>query len=196
LTDRSTAVTLAAMGTRLGRRFTRRALIVGAAASGASVLVPRPSWLGAIVGAAPADPVIDVLAAYVSTLVPGPVDDPEGTAGAVEAGAVQQLQVHVPYVIPLLVADVEAAALAEHGQPFTALGYADREALLVAAFADAARAPYHLVALAIGAGSFYADFVNRVGGTHLGFPGPSNGYLDTYTDRTGHGQPQALAIPA
>ena len=64
------------------------------------------------------------------------------------------------------------------------------------AFADDVRSPYHLIALAIGAGAFYGDFVNRVGGTHLGFPGPSDGYLDTYTDRTGHGQPQREAVPS
>ena len=67
---------------------------------------------------------------------------------------------------------------------------------LVAAFADTSRSPYHLIALAVGAGTFYGDFRNRVGGTHLGFPGPSDGYLSSYTDRTGHGQPQADAVPA
>jgi hypothetical protein len=141
------------------------------------------------------DPVTAVLRAYVSTLVPGPRDDPAGTPGAVEAGAVEQLQAQVPYVIPLLVPDLTAVALAAHGRPFADLAYAEREALLVAAFADDTRAPYHLVALAVGAGTFYGDFRNRVGGTHLGFPGRSDGYLATYTDRTGHGQPQVDAVP-
>jgi hypothetical protein len=128
-------------------------------------------------------------------LVPGPGDDPLGTPGAVEAGAVQQLWKHVPYVIPLLTADLTAASLGRNGRDFASLPYREREALLVEAFADSTRAPYHLIALAIGAGSFYGDFKNRVGGGHMGFPGPSNGYLSTYTDRTGHGQPEAAAIP-
>jgi hypothetical protein len=113
----------------------------------------------------------------------------------VEAGAIEQLRAQAPYVIPLVVADVSAAALAAHGQAFAALPYPDREALLVDAFADGSRAPYHLIAMAVGAGAFYGDFRSRVGGTHLGFPGPSDGYLATYTDRTGHGQPQAEAVP-
>jgi hypothetical protein len=179
--------------------MTRRELLVGASALGVgAVVVPR--WPVSSAAARPAlgpvDPVGAVLAAYVSTLVPGPEDDPEGTPGAVEAGAVEELHAQVPYIIPLVTADVQAVALATHAQPFDALDYPEREALLVAAFADPTRAAHHLVALAIGAGAFYADFRTRVGGTHLGFPGPSTGYLGTYTDRTGHGQPQADAIPA
>lgn len=165
----------------------------------AAAFVLRPGLALSAAGATPVgggDPVQAVLAAYVSTLVPGPDDDPDGTPGAVEAGAVDQLEAQAPYIIPPIVTDVTAAALATHGQPFELLGYADREALLVAAFADPQRSPYHLIALAVGAGTFYGDFRNRVGGTHLGFPGPSEGYLATYTDRTGHGQPQADAVPA
>jgi hypothetical protein len=186
------AATLAAMG------ITRRTLLAGCGALGISAMVPLPRWIVPMAGAAPigGDPVHDLLAAYVSTLVPGPVDDPAGAPGAVEAGAVEQLQEQAPYVIPPLVADLDAAALATHGAPFAALGYADREALLVSAFGDPQRSPYHLIALAVGAGTFYGDFRNRVGGVHLGFPGPSDGYLATYTDRTGHGQPQSAAIPA
>lgn len=178
--------------------ITRRALLAGCGALGASAVVPLRWWAAPVAGASPvaADPVRELLAAYVATLVPGPVDDPAGTAGAVEAGAVEQIEAQAPYVIPPLVADLDAAALAAHAQPFAALEYADREALLVAAFDDPQRSPYHLIGLAVGAGTFYGDFRNRVGGTHLGFPGPSDGYLATYTDRTGHGQPQALAIPA
>ena len=171
--------------------ITRRRLLAGSGAA-SLVLVAGPRRL---LRWARATPVDDVLAAYVATLVPGPADDPAGTPGAVEAEAVQQLYVQAPYVIPLVVADVSAAALAAHGQAFESLPYPEREALLVQAFADPSRSPYHLVALAVGAGTFYGDFRNRVGGTHLGFPGPSDGYLDTYTDRTGHGQPQADAVP-
>jgi hypothetical protein len=185
------------MGTALGSRVTRRALLLGASALGAGALIPWPRAVAGVAAASPAaDPVTDALAAYVSTLVPGPGDDPTGSPGAVEAGGVDALVAHVPYVIPLVVADVDAAALAAHGQPFASLTYAQREPLLVAAFADPSRSPYHLIALAIGAGAFYGDFSTRVGGTHLGFPGPSDGYLDTYSDRTGHGQLDALAIPA
>jgi hypothetical protein len=177
--------------------MTRRALLLGASALGAGTLVPWPRLAVGVAAASPvADPLTDTLTAYVSTLVPGLADDPAGSPGAVEAGGVDALVTHVPYVIPLVVADVDAAALATHGQPFASLTYAQREPLLVAAFADPSRSPYHLIALAIGAGAFYGDFSTRVGGTHLGFPGPSDGYLDTYTDRTGHGQPEALAIPA
>jgi hypothetical protein len=185
------------MGTGAGARITRRALLAGSGALGVSIVLPVPlrAWAAAAAPGA-TDPVTSVLGAYVSTLVPGPTDDPEGTPGAVEAGAVEELQAHVPYVIPLIVADVEAVAVATYAKPFDALGYPEREAILVDAFADPARAAHHLVALAIGAGAFYADFRSRIGGLHMGFPGPSDGYLDTYTDRDGHGQPQALAIPA
>jgi len=184
------------MGIRLGTGITRRALLVGSGAVGISTVLPFPRWVASPAVPEPGDPVQQVLAAYVGTLVPGPADDPEGTPGAVEAGAVEQLEAQVPYIIPPLVTDLDGAALATYAQPFTALTYAQREALLVAAFADPQRSPYHLIALAVGAGTFYGDFRNHVGGTHLGFPGASAGYLDTYTDRTGHGQPQALAIPA
>ena len=178
---------------------TRRALLGAtfgtAVAAGLGLLAP-PAWARAASRAsAPADPATALLEAYASTLVPGPADDPLGTPGAVEAGAVEQLRRHVPYVLPPLMADLTGAALAAHGRPFAALTYAEREALLAEAFADDRRAPYHLIALAIGAGAFYGDFGNRVGGTHLGFPGPSEGYLSTYTDRTGHGQPQREAVP-
>jgi hypothetical protein len=180
--------------------ITRRGLLAGAGATGTLVLLGGrwtavPAGEAATAATAPADPATAVLAAYVSTLVPGPGDDPEGTPGAVDAGAIEQLQAQAPYVIPLVVADVSAAALAAHGRAFAALPYPDREALLVDAFADGSRAPYHLIAMAVGAGTFYGDFRNRVGGTHLGFPGPSDGYLATYTDRSGHGQPQAEAVP-
>jgi hypothetical protein len=177
--------------------ITRRGLLAGAGATGALVLAGG-RWPPAPAGAAlgqPADPATAVLAAYLSTLVPGPGDDPEGTPGAVEAGAVEQLRSQAPYVIPLVVADVTAAALASHGRDFASLAYPEREALLVDAFADGSRSPYHLIAMAVGAGTFYGDFRNRVGGTHLGFPGPSDGYLATFTDRTSHGQPQAEAVP-
>jgi hypothetical protein len=177
--------------------ITRRALLVGAGALGAGTLLPLRPWPAwARLPGQAADPVRDVLAAYVGTLVPGPADDPAGTPGAVEAEAVEQVLVQVPYVVPFLVADLDGAALAAHGRPFTSLSYPEREALLVVAFSDPQRSPYHLIALAVGAGTFYGDFRTRVGGTHLGFPGPSQGYLGTYTDRTGHGQPDALAIPA
>jgi hypothetical protein len=161
-------------------------------------LVGPPRW-AQLVAAAPApaaDPATALLQAYVATLVPGPADDPRGTPGAVEAGAVEALRRHVPYVLPPLMADLTGAAMATHRKPFAALTYAERESLLAAALGDDRRAPYHLIALAIGAGAFYGDFTSRVGGEHLGFPGPSDGYLATYTDRTGHGQPQRAAVPA
>lgn len=179
--------------------LTRRTLLVGTAAGGVLALAAPPGWVrwaAAAPAQAATDPVRALLRAYVSTLVPGPGDDPAGRPGAVEAGSVEQLEVQAPYVIPPIVADLTAAALAAHGRDFASLGYRDREALLVAAFADPSRAPYHLIALAVGAGCFYGDFRNRVGGTHIGFPGPSDGYLATYTDRTGHGQPEGDAVPA
>ena len=181
-----------------GWSASRRQLLLGGAALAVTMTVDPFAWvLAGATGAAPSqDPVRMTLRAYVATLVPGPADDPLGTPGAVEAEAVEQLEAQVPYVIVPIVTDVEAAALATHGQPFASLDYPAREALLVEAFADQTRAPYHLVALAIGAGTFYGDFRNRVGGEHLGFPGPSDGYLATYTDRTGHGQPQAEAVPS
>jgi hypothetical protein len=177
--------------------LTRRRLLTGAGAA-ATLVVAGPPPVVRWVLAAPRQAVaVDaVLAAYVATLVPGPAEDPDGTPGAVEAEAVEQLHVQAPYVIPLVVTDVSAAAAATHGRRFEDLTYPEREELLVAAFADPTRSPYHLIALAVGAGTFYGDFRNRVGGTHLGFPGPSDGYLATFTDRTGHGQPQAEAIPA
>jgi hypothetical protein len=179
--------------------LTRRRLLAGTGALAASLVVARAPGLNAAptwAARSPDDPVHQVLRAYVSTLVPGPVDDPEGTPGAVEAEAVEQLEAQAPYIILPLVADVTAASLATTGRDFASLSYAQREELLVAAFADPRRAPHHLVALAIGAGTFYGDFRNRVGGNHIGFPGPSDGYLGTYTDRTGHGQPQAEAVPS
>lgn len=175
----------------------RRRVLAGAAATSLVVVLDPLGLIRA--GAGPArpagDPYRDLLRAYVSTLVPGPGDDPTGSAGAVEAGAVEQLEAQAPYVIPPLVADLNGAALSRFAQPFAALDYSAREELLVDAFADPDRAPYHLIALAVGAGCFYGDFRNRTGGTHLGFPGPSQGYLATYTDATGHGQPQRDAVP-
>jgi hypothetical protein len=76
------------------------------------------------------------------------------------------------------------------------LDYPEREALVVDAFADNIRSVYHLIALAVGAGAFYADFRSRVGSTWMGLPGPADSYLDTFTDRTGHGQAQHDAVPA
>lgn len=179
--------------------WSRRRLLGGATVLGAGLALSpfRTFAAEAVSAAAPAqaDPVTHLLRAYVSTLVPGPADDPEGTPGAVEAEAVEQLEAQVPYVLPFIVSDVTAAALAAHAKPFAELDYPDREALLVEAFADPSRSPYHLIALAVGAGTFYGDFRNRVGGEHLGFAGPSDGYVATYTDRTGYGQPQADAVP-
>lgn len=176
----------------------RRHVLMGGVALAVTMTVDPFAWvLAGATGAAPGDdPVRTTLRAYVSTLVPGPTDDPRGTPGAVEAEAVQQLEAQAPYVIVPIVTDVSGAAMTTHGQPFSSLDYPTREALLVEAFADPMRAPYHLIALAVGAGTFYGDFRNRVGGEHLGFPGPSDGYLATFTDRSGHGQPQVDAVPS
>ncbi len=173
----------------------RRRLLLGGAALGFTLVADPFAVVRAAAGPGGPDPVTTLLRAYVSTLVPDGDDDPDGRPGGVAAMGVEQIQEHVPYVIPPIVTDLTAAALAAHNQAFADLGYAEREALLVAAFADDSRSPYHLIAMAIGAGAFYGSFANRVGGEHLGFPGPSDGHLGTYTDRTGHGQPQRDAVP-
>lgn len=175
---------------------TRRGVLAGAAAMSAASLLGLPRLARAVgLGDGAVDPATALLRAYVSTLVPGPGDDPSGAPGAVEAGAVEQLRAQAPYIIAPLVADLTGAALAAHRKPFAELTYAQREKLLVDAFASPQRAPYHLIGLAVGAGTFYGDFRNRVGGTWMGFPGESYGYLATYTDGTGHGQPQLDAVP-
>lgn len=175
----------------------RRQVLVGGgatAAFGVLVGVSRPAAGAAVVlGAGPRFG--STLDAYASTLVPGPIDDPTGAPGAVEAQGVQVLLAQLPEVAPVVATDVEAAALTKHLQPFTWLTYEQREALLVDAFADPMRSPSHLIAFALVAGAFYGDMANHVGGAYLGLPGPSGGYLDRYTDRTGHGQPEAAAVP-
>lgn len=173
----------------------RRRLLVGSAALGFTLVADPFAIVRAAARAGGADPVTTLLRAYVSTLVPDEADDPAGRPGGVAARGVEQIQEHVPYVIPPIVTDLTAAALAVHGTAFAELDYGQREALLVEAFADDSRSPYHLIAMAIGAGAFYGSFANRVGADHMGFPGPSDGYLATYTDRTGHGQPQRDAVP-
>lgn len=197
------------MGDALSSGWTRRRLLAtaGALAAGGLVLPASPGasaqGLDDLLDGLDIDLDIDpaellpTLTAYVDTLVPGPESDPDGTPGAVEAGAVEQLLEQLPYpaIVPFVVADVTAAALATHGTLFEALGYPEREAILVEAFADPVRSVYHLIAFAVATGCFYADFRNRVGSTHMGLPGPSDGYLATYSDGTGHGQPQAAAVP-
>lgn len=187
------------MGTGGAGTISRRRLLVGGAAvAGLAALGPGRLQAWALPVPGPDRAASRVLRAYVATLVPGPGDDPTGTPGGVEAGGVESILEHAPYVVPLLVADLTSAALAAHGKPFEALAYPQREALVVQAFADGARLPYHLIVLSLAAGAFYADYHaadgTRVGGEHLGFPGPSDGYLGTYTDRTGHGQPQRAAL--
>lgn len=179
-------------------RLTRRTVLLGLGGTVAGALIgPRATArAGAGAAAEVVDPVTALLRAYVSTLVPGPEDDPRGTPGGVEAGGVDVIREHAPYVAPLLVADLTGAALAAHGRDFASLDYPAREALVVDAFADGARAPHHLIALALGAGAFYGDLRNHVGSTYLGLPIASAGYLATYTDRTGHGQPEGEAVPA
>ncbi len=182
--------------------ITRRHLLAGGGALAVTFVLHPVHPLAA--GAAPTspagggDPVRAVLAAYVSTLVPGPDDDPDGTPGAVEAGAVEQLEAQVPYVIPLIVTDVTAAALATHGQALRAvLDYPDREALLVEAPSPIPSGrPTTSSPWRSGPAPSTATSATGSAATHLGFPGPSDGYLATYTDRTGHGQPQADAVPA
>lgn len=175
----------------------RRAVLAGLVLAAAGALVGPPRWTArAAAVVAPVDPVTALVRAYVATLVPGPGDDPSGAPGGVEAGGVEAILEHAPYVVPLLVADLTAAALAAHRSEFASLAYPEREALVVGAFADGTRSPYHLIALALGAGAFYGDLRNHVGSTYLGLPGSSDGYLATFTDRTGHGQPEGEAVPA
>jgi len=192
------------VGDSLRSGWTRRQLLVAAGAAGAGALA-----LPGLAGAAPPMPaapldldpdraaLLPALTAYVDTLVPGPTSDPEGTPGAVEAGAVDQLFEQLPYpaIIPFVVADVTVAALLAHGSLFEALDYPRREAILVDAFAHPVRSVYHLIAFAVATGCFYADFRNHVGSAHMGLPGPSDGYLATYSDGRSHGQPQAAAVP-
>jgi hypothetical protein len=178
----------------------RRAVLAGGAGLAAWLAVAplriRSAWGAPARLAGRAAPFPGTLAAYASTLVPGPIDDPSRTGGAYEAGGVQVLLDQLPEVAPVVVADVEAAALTRHFAPFTTLTYSQRQDLLVKLFADPLHSTPHLIAFALIAGAYYGDMVNRVGSKNMGLPGPSKGYLATYTDRTGHGQPQCLAIPA
>ena len=182
------------------RGTSRRAVVAGLVLAAAGATVGPPRWMAraaaSVAPVAPVDPATALLRAYVATLVPGPGDDPSGAPGGVEAGGVEAILDNAPYVVPLLVADLTAVALAEHGTDFASLAYPEREALLVDAFADGTRSPYHLIALALGAGAFYGDLRNHVGSTYLGVPSSSGGHLATFTDRNGHGQPEGEAVPA
>ncbi|MDQ2649761.1 MAG: hypothetical protein M3Z03_09405 [Actinomycetota bacterium] len=186
----------ASAGRLVSRRVVLSGMLGGTALAALGLVGPFGGVAPAAAGQSPVDPVTALVQAYLSTLVPGPADDPLGGPGAVEAGGVEELLAQAPYVVPLLVADLTAAALVAHGTDFVSLDYPEREALVVDAFADSIRSVYHLIALAVGAGAFYADFRSRVGSTWMGLPGPADSYLDTFTDRTGHGQPQRDAIPA
>lgn len=183
-------------GRLVSRRVVLSGMIGGTALAALGLVGPFGGVARAAAGQSPADPATALVRAYLSTLVPGPADDPLGGPGAVEAGGVEELLAQAPYVVPLLAADLTAAALLAHGTDFVSLDYPEREALVVDAFADNIRSVYHLIALAVGAGAFYADFRSRVGSTWMGLPGPADSYLDTFTDRTGHGQAQRDAVPA
>jgi hypothetical protein len=203
LTDGSVKVSNAGVTDAVGgagglvsRRVVLAGMVGGTALAALGLVSPFTGPAAAAADLPIVDPVTALVRAYLSTLVPGPADDPLGGPGAVEAGGVEELLAQAPYVVPLLVADLTAAALAAHGTDFASLDYARREALVVDAFADGIRSVYHLIALAVGAGSFYADFRTRVGSTWMGLPGPATSYLDTFTDRTGHGQTQRDAVPA
>lgn len=151
-----------------------------AAIFAAALATPAGRALAQVACRQPATDVDRTILALARTAVPGGDEDPTGAPGAAEACALDVL--YDPFYGFVTIASVVATDLDAHArlaglESFRAGTLAQRTAILVERQQDPALGLVYVAAIALCYIAFYADVVSSVGGTYIGFPGPSDGYV-------------------
>ena len=120
----------------------------------------------------------EIIATMVDTILPGKATDPDGSPGALEAGALNLMYDSFyparPYV-PTIVQMLESLSQDNHGVPFVELSQDEREEVLLSAqeIVPFLRHAYRFVRSV-----YYAGLHDGTGLHELDFPGPNLGYID------------------
>lgn len=125
----------------------------------------------------------ETMKAFADTIIPGPASDPEGSAGGVEAGALEVL--YDPYYglrpfpgILMLAIGLNITSLGCYHKLFKDLDLGQRTKIML--FKDKKswiKSVYEQAELLVKL-AFYGAIVNDVGTDYISFPGPSFGYKD------------------
>lgn len=189
-----------------GSELTRRRLLAlgGAGALGALGLAQAVRTIDAAAqsvipagpGLSPDDPAVrETIAALADTVVPGPAGGADPAAGAVEAGAVDELYsplYGLSGTFPVVHHDAQVAAKRIVGPTATfdlRLSYADRERVLAERMQPAGQGGGNPLATAYAAVAivtwfaYYGTARSDVGVRYIGFPPHSDGYAPGHSHR-------------
>lgn len=119
--------------------------------------------------------------AFADTIIPGPISDPEGSVGGVEAGALEVL--YDPYYglrpfIGILTRNLNRTSLWRYRKPFKDLGLRQRKRTILFKDYFSLMKPVYEQAELLVKLAFYGGIINDVGTDYISFPGPSFGYHD------------------
>jgi hypothetical protein len=177
-------------------------LRAGGGVFGASALATAVGWMREAseaigqVGLSPDDPAVRAtMTAYADTIVPGPAGGADAEAGAVEAGAVEEL--YEPFygaagTYPFLHQDIQLATARVLGRPARFdldLSYADRERVVldrIVATGDGGDNTAYLIyqgAAVIVYVAYYGTARSELGPQYIKFPPESNGYYPRHSYR-------------
>ncbi len=118
------------------------------------------------------------MSAFIDTVLPGYASDPEGSPGALEAGALTVLfdRSYPTYAfIPIATALLNNEAQNSYNKAFYELDLNSRTSVLSIVEKQLA---YISLLIQFVEGAFYLAFVNDVGYQYMGYPGANLGYVD------------------
>lgn len=119
--------------------------------------------------------------ALTDTTIPGPVSDPEGSVGGVEAGALDVL--YDPYYglssfLGILCWDLNATSVLWYRKLFKDLNLSQRTEIVLFKDNNSPMKSIYKEAENLVKLAFYGAIINDVGTEYISFPGPSYGYYD------------------
>ena len=128
----------------------------------------------------------ETMKALADTIIPGPISDPEGSVGGVEAGALEVL--YDPYYglrpfIGIISIDLNLASFWWYRKLFKNLGLRQRTRIILFKDYFSLIKPVYEQAEILVKLAFYGAIINDVGTDYISFPGPSLGYYDYSLNR-------------
>lgn len=123
----------------------------------------------------------ETMEAFADTIIPGPISDPEGSVGGVEACALEVL--YDPYYglrpfIGILARNLNRTSLWWYCRLFKDLDLRQRTEIVLFKDNNSLIKPVYEQAELLVKLAFYGAIVNDVGTDYISFPGPSRGYRD------------------
>jgi len=123
----------------------------------------------------------ETLEAFADTIIPGPLSDPEGSPGGVEADALKVL--YDPYYglkpfVGLLSRNLNRSSLWWYRKLFKDLDLCQRTEIVLFKDNFSFIKPVYEHAEMLVKLSFYGAIINDVGTDYISFPGPAPGYSD------------------